>query len=170
MPIGYPFLNGPRMDAGSIELRLNFKRYIGIKSIKYKQAVKPGTVYGALPQPLGFTRGTYDAVTGEIAFYREEFQDIITDLQVFAVGFLEAMFVGSVTYSELPPNAVPGNPAGASTDQILGMRFTGSDHSAEMGSSDPLVVTCEFMALVLFAGGKPPLNALARIVTAQTAL
>jgi hypothetical protein len=114
---------------------------------------------------LGFTRGMYK-VEGSIQIYREEFQDLITDLQAIAVGILEANFLATVTYSELSPlnGALPTGVVGAtSTDSIIGMRFTASDHSIEAGSSDPLVVELPFVARYCLIGGLPPLSNLFRI-------
>jgi hypothetical protein len=169
MPLGYPLLNGPRQDAGSIEIKLNAKRYIGIKSISYKQEIDPGVVYGGLAQPLGFTRGIYKPVEGEIVFLREEFVELTSDLQILAVGLLEAQFAAIITYSEVPPASVPGNPLNTSKDEILGMRFKASDHKAEFGTNDGLVVAMPFMALMLFVNGKAPLNSVVRAVTAASA-
>src|SRR5882672_2473987 len=165
MPIGYPGVNGDRFDASSIELQLNTKRYIGVKSVKYRQSLEPGLVYGFSSQPIGRTRGQYKA-DGTIQIYREEFQDLSLDLQNIAVGLLEANFLCTVTYSELNPlnGQLPTGVVGAtSTDVMVGMRFSATDHSAESGSSDPLVVELPFTAMYQITNGIPPLTNLFRI-------
>ncbi len=165
MPIGYPGVNGDRFDASSIELQLNTKRYIGIKQVKYRQSLDPGMVYGFSAQPIGRTRGQYKC-DGSIQIYREEFQDLSVDLQTLAFGLLEANFLCAITFSELNPlnGALPsGVVGGTSTDTIVGMRFSATDHSADAGSSDPLVVEMPFTAMYQITHGIPPLTNLFRI-------
>jgi hypothetical protein len=165
MPIGYPFANGDRFDASSIELTLNAKKYIGVKRIAYRQARNPGLVYGLSAQPLGKTRGTY-AVEGTIQIYREEFQDLCVDLQQLAVGLLEANFLCTVTYSEVDPlsGKIPtGGVGSTSRDELIGMNFTATEHAVEGGSNEPLVVELPFMAMVLNVHGIPPLAGLMRV-------
>jgi hypothetical protein len=165
MAIGYPLVAGDRFDASSIELKLNGKKYIGIKQLKYKQSLEPGEVRGLSPQVLGFTRGQYK-VEGSIQIYREEFQDLITDLSLIAVGLLEANFLATINYSEKNPlnGSLPTGVVGSDmTDQIVGMRFTSTDHSVDAGSSDPLVVELPFLARYLLIGNIPPLSNLLRV-------
>lgn len=165
MPIGYPGVNGDRFDASSIELQINTKKYIGVKSVKYRQSLEPGMVYGFSSQPIGRTRGQYKC-EGSIQIYREEFQDLAIDLQTLAVGLLEANFLVTVTFSELSPlnGALPTGVVGStSTDTIVGVRFSADDHSAEAGSSDPLVVELPFTAMYQLTHGIPPLTNLFRI-------
>lgn len=165
MAIGYPLVNGDRFDASSIELQLNTKKYIGVKQVKYKQSLEPGEVRGFSPQVLGFTRGLYK-VEGSIQIYREEFQDLSVDLQTIAVGLLEANFLATITYSELSPlnGALPTGVVGStSTDTIVGMRFTATDHTVDAGSSDPLVVELPFVARYCLISGIAPLTNLFRI-------
>jgi len=165
MPIGYPLVAGDRFDASSIELKLNAKKYIGVKSVKYKQELEPGEVRGFSPQVLGYTRGLYK-VEGSIQIYREEFQDLSIDLQTLAVGLLEANFIATIVYSETGTlnNVLPAGIVGAtSMDTIVGVRFTGTDHSVEAGSSDPLVVELPFKARYLLVNGMAPLTNLFRI-------
>lgn len=165
MGIGYPLANGDRFDASSIELQLNTKKYIGVKSIKYRHSLEPGMVYGFSAQPLGRTRGQYKA-EGTISIYREEFQDLSIDLQTLAVGLLEANFLATITYSELNPlnGQLPTGVVGStSTDTVVGMRFSATDHSVEAGTSDPLVVELPFTALYCLINGALPLTNLFRI-------
>jgi hypothetical protein len=165
MPIGYPGVNGDRFDASSIELQLNTKRYIGVKQLKYRQSLEPGMVYGFSSQPLGRTRGQYKC-EGSIQIYREEFQDLSVDLQTLAVGLMEANFLATVTFSEVNPlnGALPTGVVGStSTDSIIGMRFSATDHTAESGTSDPLVVELPFTAMYQITNGIPPLTNLFRI-------
>jgi hypothetical protein len=105
-------------------------------------------------------------VEGTIQIYREEFQDLVVDLQTLAVGFLEANFLATITYSELSPlnGALPTGVVGStSTDRIFGVRFSATDHSVESGSSDPLVVEMPFTALYVLINGVFPLTNLARV-------
>ena len=163
MPVGYPVINGNRFDFSSVELQLNGRRYIGVKAINYKQEIDPGEVRGTAPQLLGRTRGTYKA-EGSIELYREEFADLCSDLQALAVGFLEANFLCTVTYSELPPNGIPNSlPSPVQTDTLVGLRFKSDDHSMQSGSSDPIVVKLEFTLMYLMVNGSLPVNNLLKL-------
>jgi hypothetical protein len=158
-------VQGDRFDASSIELVLGTKRYIGVKQVKYKQSLEPGEVRGFSPQVLGFTRGMYK-VEGSIQIYREEFQDLATDLQSLAIGLLEANFQAVITYSEAltTTGAIPSGVIGAtSIDAIVGMRFTATDHSIDGGTSDPLVVEMPFVARYMIVNGFAPLNSLLKV-------
>jgi hypothetical protein len=169
MALGYPLINGVRYDASSVELKINAQRYIGVASLDYEQGLDPGIVRGLNPQALGFTRGMYE-VSGTIALYREEFNDLTTNFLTVAQGLLEANVLCTVTYSELPPAAIPtGAVSGTTTDTIVGMRFTRSRHSVRAGSSDPLVVELPFIARYLLVNGVPALNQLLKGVQAATA-
>src|SRR6266851_2860179 len=140
--VGYPIINGNSFDYSSVELKINALKYTGIRSINYKQELQPGKVYGAgAPQLIGRTRGQLD-VSGSIEIYREEFLDLTTSLQNLAVGLLEANFVVTVTYSELPPVGIPGAvPSPTQSDTIVGVRLQNVDTSPSQGS-DPITVKC----------------------------
>src|SRR6266849_4949904 len=149
MPLGYPLVSGVRFDASSIELKINTLRYIGVTEIQYEQELLPGEVRGLNPQILGFTRGMYK-VSGTLTILREEFQDLTSNM--------------------VPPAAIPtGAVAGTSTDTIVGMRFTGTRHRAQGGSSDGLTVEMPFIARYLLTNGIPALNSLLKMAVAATA-
>ena len=169
MPIGYPLVNGNRFDASSIELQINGKRYIGCTDCTYEQTLEPGEVRGLSPQLLGLTRGIQKC-SGTITILREEFDDLTLDLQNLAVGLLEANFTITVTYSEVPPVAIPSGVVGTtSTDTIVGARITGTRHKFSAGSSDPISVEMPFMARYILVNGIVPLNNLLQIATAASA-
>lgn len=169
MPIGYPLVNGNRFDASSIELQINGKRYIGVTECDYEQTLDPGEVRGLSPQILGLTRGVQKC-SGRIVLLREEFDDLTVDLQTLAVGILEANFTITVTYSEVPPVAIPSGVVGTtSTDTIVGVRITGTRHKFSAGSSDPIGVEMPFMARYILVNGVLPMNNLLQIATAATA-
>jgi len=169
MPIGYPLINGVRFDSSSVELKVNAQRYIGVSSISYEQSLEPGRVDGLNPQALGYTRGKY-SVQGTIALYREEFNDLSTNFLTVAQGLLEANVTCTVTYSELPPAAIPsGAESGTTTDTIVGMRFTGTRHNVQGNTADPLVVEMPFIARYLLVNGVPALNQLLKGALAATA-
>src|SRR6266852_2850033 len=169
MPLGYPLVNGVRFDSSSIELKINTLRYIGVTEIQYEQELLPGEVCGLNPQILGFTRGLYK-VSGTLTILREEFQDLTSNMVTVAQGLLEGNVVCSITYSEVPPAAIPtGAVAGTSTDTIVGMRFTGTRHRAQGGSPDGLTVEMPFIARYLLTNGIPALNSLLKMAVAATA-
>lgn len=168
MPVGYPLTAGNRFDASSIELVLNGKRYIGCTALEYRQSLTPGVVRGLSAQPLGYTRGIYDA-GGRLTMLREEFQDLSTDLVALSLGFLEARFMGQVTYSELPPSASgAGLPTTTSIDTIWFLRFTEDEHQINAGSSDPLTVSMQFVCMFILVNGIAPMNNILKNAVAAT--
>lgn len=169
MPLGYPLINGVRFDSSSVELKLNTLRYIGITEIEYEDGLAPGRVDGLNPQALGYTRGKYDA-GGTIRILREEFNDLTTNLLTIAQGTFEANMVCTVTYSELPPAAIPtGSVAGTTTDTIVGLRFIKKRHQVSASSSDGLTVEMQFIARYILTNGVAPLNQLLKGALAATA-
>ncbi len=168
MPVTYPLITGVRFDASSIELSLNGKRYIGVTEMEYEQTLEPGEVRGLSAQILGYTRGIQKA-GGRLMMLREEFQDLSIDLQTLATGLLEANFLCSIHYAELPPLSIPGNPFATSTDQIWGLRFTGTRHRFQQGSSDPIVVEMPFVARIILVNGLQPMNNILRFAIASIA-
>jgi len=168
MPVTYPLITGVRFDASSIELNLNGKRYIGVSEMEYEQTLEPGEVRGLSAQILGYTRGIQKA-GGRLMMLREEFQDLSVDLTALATGLLEANFTASIHYSELPPMSFPGNPSATSTDMILGLRFTGTRHRFQQGSSDPLTVEMPFVARLMLINGIQPMNNILKYAIAAIA-
>lgn len=168
MAVNYPLTLGERLDASSIELNCNGKRYIGFSAIEYEYSLEPGEVRGGSPQVLGYTRGIYKA-GGTLTFWREEFQDLINDLQTLAVGVLEAQFLVTITYSNLPPLAALAIPGFTSTDTILGLRLTSGKHNIKSGSADGLEITLPFVAPLILVNGLQPMNSLLRYAIAAVA-
>lgn len=159
-PVTFPLGAGPRFDASSIELVINGQRYIGCSEVEYSQELMPGTVRGLTPQAIGFTRGVYSA-KGSLTMYREEFQALTQQIAALAQGgFLEAMFLIDITYSEL---LLPLN---FSHDSIWGVRFTEDLHKIQAGSGEALTVQVPFVALYVLVNGIIPFTALAQIATA----
>lgn len=168
MPVTYPLTTGNRLDASSIELNLNGKRYIGFSEMEYEQSLTPGEVRGATPQVLGYTRGIYKA-GGTLSIFREEFQDLTNDLQSLAVGFMEANFLATVTYSELPPFASIPIPLFSSIDTLVGLRFTDTKHIIKAGSADGLIVTLPFVCRLILVNGIQPMNNILKFAVAAIA-
>lgn len=168
MPATYPLTTGNRLDASSIELNINGKRYIGFSEMEYEQSLEPGEVRGATPQVLGYTRGIYKA-GGTLTILREEFQDLTLDLQTLAVGFLEANFVATVTYSELPPLASLAIPGFTSIDTLIGLRFTSTKSIIKTGTADPLIVTLPFVCRMILVNGIQPMNNILKYAIAAIA-
>lgn len=168
MSVTYPNTVGTRFDASSIELVLNGKRYIGFSDVEYESSLEPGEVRGGAPQVLGYTRGLYKA-GGTISLYREEFQDLTTDLQSLAFGFFEANFLATITYSELPPLSAIALAAFTSVDTIVGLRFTSMKGNVKAGTADPLVVTLPFVARMILINGIQPTNNILKYAVAAVA-
>jgi len=168
MPVTYPQLAGNRFDASSVELTINGKRYIGAIAGRYTQTVTPGVVRGLASQILGWTRGIQDC-SGSFTLLREEFQDLTTDIATIATGILESGMLVTVTYSELPPAASGfGLPLTTGTDTIVGLRFTGTTHAFNAGSSDPLSVEMPWIARYILINGFSPLNSLFKAAAASS--
>lgn len=121
-------INGQNYDFSHAEILLNGSR-IPVKSINYRDSLEPGEVRGNHSQPLGRTRGQYEA-SGDVTLHRAE-RDYF--LQLLGPGYMERTFDVVVMYAN------GTNPV--STDRLLHCRITGLD---EGGSAGPDALETQF--------------------------
>lgn len=139
-PIPYPLINGFRHDWSSIELKIDNQLIKGFTEVKYQDSLKGAFVYGAHPQPVGETRGVYEA-SGSITLLLAEATKLT---KLLSPGFKEKRFPFSVSYSESWYDTI--------TDQIIGARITDSDGGATQGP-DGLVKTFPLSVLYVIWNG-----------------
>lgn len=141
----YPLINGVRHEWSSIEIKLNGVVYIGVKEIAYSDSLEPTKVYGVHPQPIGRTRGQYEA-EASFTLYLDEANTLIDAL---GDGFKEVPFDIVVSYSEGGKTI---------TDEIIGARIKANDQSNSQGS-DPLERKFDLDIMFVRWNGKESLKA-----------
>lgn len=126
MAIDYPLINGIRHEWSSCEIKLGGVVYVGVKEVSYSDKLEPTKVYGAHAQPIGRTRGVYSC-EGSITLYLAEANEL---RRALGPGYKEVSFDIVASYSEDELEAI--------TDELVGCRIKGEDHSASQGA-DALV-------------------------------
>jgi hypothetical protein len=149
-PVPYPLINGLRYDFSSVEITAGARLFNGVKSIKFSQTLEPGKVRGNRSQVLGRTRGPLDS-DGSLELYRLEFQDLISVLATLrpGVGFMEAAFDITVTYSEAGTPVIQ--------DVLQGCRIKKHENSGQEGG-DALTVACDLDIMMVLPGGVAPIG------------
>lgn len=120
--VAYPLVNGVYHAFASIELKLKGDIYVGAKSINYKDSLTPVKVRGAHAEPIGRTRGDYDA-EGDLEMYSQQGHQF---LQALGQGYKETTWDATVTYSE--------NGLDTITDTLIGCRIQEVDKSNSQGT------------------------------------
>ena len=92
----YPELNGNRFEWASVEIRCDFRRYLGCKSLNYSQELAPGEVYGNHAQKIGRTRGELKP-EGSLEMFKEEADEMLFS---FGHGYMENVFDVVANYME----------------------------------------------------------------------
>src|SRR4051812_23864530 len=93
----FPLINGFYPSFASIELVVNDKIKVGVKSITYSQKLENGDVYGTSPQQMAKTRGKLIAVAG-LELYLAQYYSAIANL---GAGYMEKAFNVLIHFS--PP-------------------------------------------------------------------
>lgn len=145
MTIAYPLINGVRHEWSSVEIKCKGKIFVGVKEIAYSHKLEPTKVYGTHPQPIGRTRGVYTP-EASITLYLAEAQELREEL---GDGYMEESFDIVCAYSESALDAI--------TDEIIGCRIKGEDHSASQGP-DPLVRKFDLDVMLIRLNGKDALK------------
>jgi hypothetical protein len=155
-----PLINGNRFDSSSVTVRINGKKYVAVQSIDYEASVEPGFVFGtSTAVPIGRTRGQLKTDNATIELLREEYSDMLLDIQSLAIGFCEANFLITVSFSEAP-NALAGTPQ---IDSLIGCRFKGFGQNVKVGN-EALVVRLPFTFMNCLANGVPLISAPANLI------
>jgi hypothetical protein len=132
-------VNGQAATGGSLDI-------VEFNSISYDHKLEPEFVRGAHAQPLGRTRGNYEA-SGSITLYKAAAAALIKGL---GPGYLEKEFDLTVTYGNQPATVDAGAPTvggvisgiasagfgaamGMVTDELIGCRIRNDGNSHSQG-------------------------------------
>lgn len=152
MPVSYPDINGVRFDWSSVDIKIGgVLRPIGVKSIEYSHRLEPTKVRGNHAQPIGRTRGEYEA-EGSITLFKAEAQllrDALEALPPAGGGYMEKAFEIVVSYADTGQVTV--------TDTLVGCRIKSEADSHSQGA-DPLEESIELDVMCLKKNGKNPLT------------
>lgn len=142
--VKYPKVNGVRFGWSSIELKLNGKPYVGVKSVNYSEKLEPTKIFGLAAQPIGRTRGEYSA-EGSLEMYKAEAEALKDDLAGKGNGWGEVPFDVVIQFAEAdePPITV----------ELIGCRIKASDNSASQGG-DPLVEKYDLDIMYVITNGR----------------
>jgi hypothetical protein len=143
----YPLVNGTAYEYAKVEIRIGTKRITRVKSIKYKDELKPGMARGTSHQKMIRTTGLYDA-DGSIEIYRDVWQEIKTELG--GDGYMEKVFQIVVTYG--------ANNKPLMKDELNGCSFTTTDRSGDDNSSDPLPLSLDLDIMGIKDNGNVPVK------------
>ncbi len=144
--VNFPIVNGNTFDYSSVEVWVDGRPYRGVKSINYKDSLKGTKVRGTHAQPLGRTRGEYDA-DGDIEFYRETWNDIRNAL---GPGYMERVFDVTVQYQEVP--------SPIQVDRLRGVRISENNRSNAQGADALTVKLTLDILLPIEDSGIAPIN------------
>lgn len=151
--ISYPLQNGNYHSFSSLELKITSGQaagqiFVGFKSLNAKDSLTPTKVRGAAAEPIGRTRGDYDA-EGDMELYEQQAHQL---LQALGQGYKEQTF--DITYSFAETNL------DTITHQLLGCRIQEVDSSNAIGTdASTLKFTLNIMK-ILFDGLESLLNPL----------
>ncbi len=116
--VPYPLVNGNYHAFASIEVKTaDGNIYTGVKAVNYKNSLKPTKVRGTNAEPIGRTRGDYDA-EGDVEFYEQQGHQF---LQALGNGYGEKPFDMTVTFSETGLDTIQ--------HQLIGCRIEEVDSS-----------------------------------------
>ena len=127
-PIPFPLVQGVRFDHSSLDIKLAGLSFTGVKSLDWKDEMKPGEAYGTSAQRLGTTRGQYKA-SGNLEVWKAEalnFEALLIQ-QYPGIGLLEIRFPIDITY-------VMEGGIGPFTSNLVACRITDRSDSSSAGS------------------------------------
>ncbi len=122
--VAYPLVNGVYHAFASVEIKFDGNIYVGVKAVNYSDSLTPTKVRGTSSEPIGRTRGDYDA-DGDIELYKQQAHQL---LQALGNGYKEKVVNITVTYSE--------NGLDTIVDEIIGARIEKVEQSNSQ-SPDP---------------------------------
>lgn len=156
--ISYPLQNGDYHSFASVELKVTSgpaagQIFPGVKTVNAKDSLTPTKVRGAASEPLGRTRGDYDA-EGDMEMFVQQGHQF---LQALGPGYKQITFDISITFSEANLDTVQ--------HQLLGCRIQEVDSSNSAGTdASTLKFTLNIMK-ILFDGLESLLDPLAGAAT-----
>jgi hypothetical protein len=145
-PVQYPMVNGHRYSWASVEIGANNGAVVrGIKSIDYDHSLTPTKIMGTGPNPVGRTRGVYEA-KATIEMYRTEWENLKATLGQSGVGFGETSFPITCQYADVGQPVV--------TDTLEGCRVENPSFSGAEGA-DALTVKITLNVMRILENGLP---------------
>ena len=155
-PLTYPLINGRRYDFSSITFLANGQPIVGITEINYKQELKPGELYGTLPQKIGATRGQLKP-TASFTMFELEYNALITALCTLngttGAGYMEVRFDIQVQKQD----GFGSNLGTLITDILRGCKLVSADRAYKSGP-DPLQVKVELDLFYIQENGQLPIG------------
>ncbi|MEM9692608.1 MAG: hypothetical protein AAGA56_08690 [Myxococcota bacterium] len=146
MAESFPNINGYEYSFASIEINVDGRTYTGIKAMNYRHSREVGNAEGSPAELLGFARGSYTGVEGDMMMLRRTHDTLVQDL---GPGYFDRMWDAIVSYAEEGLPLV--------TDELRGCTFTEEDYSNERGA-DPTMISLSFKGLQLRPNGVAPLR------------
>lgn len=148
--LGYPDTDGFFHSWASVEIAIaGVQKVVATKSLRYRDPLQIGKVYGTSARKIGRTRGQSDP-TGTWEVYRSSWDMIMADVLAVGgrTGFAESKFPITVSYGE------PSNPLLTVSDVLLGARIHSPEGGGQEGT-DALTVTFELdMMDIMWGKGK----------------
>lgn len=144
-PIQYPMINGHRYSWASVEHGVNGPIVRGIKSIDYDHSLTPTKILGTGPNPIGRTRGVYEA-KANVEMYRLEYENLKATLGQGGVGFGETSFTWVVQYADVGQPVI--------TDTLEGARIENPQFGGAEGG-DALTVKFTLNVMLIKENGLP---------------
>jgi hypothetical protein len=143
-----PLINGFLHEFASIEAKANGQIISGFKELSYSHKKEPAKQHGSSAQPIGRTRGQYDA-EGSITMYKRFAQDLTNAL---GPGYMDVAFTITVNYQ-------PDDLQGIITDTLVGCLIKNDEDSHSEGT-DALVTKYDLDIMYIKKGGKAPISGL----------
>lgn len=135
-----------RFEFASLDITIaGALRALGFQSISYSDTLTPTKVRGTSAQPIGRTRGEYDA-EGSLTLLKKDADELRA---VLGQGFMEKVFQITVAYAE---NAGDG----VVVDRLIDCRIRGNSNDHSQGT-DALTETLELDVMRIMWNGKNPL-------------
>jgi hypothetical protein len=141
----FPLINGRRYSFASCRLRIGGREITGFKEISYTHSMERTKVRGVGAQPLGMTRGEYEA-EGSVVLYREDWDELRDAL---GDGFMESIFDIAVSYADEGQTT--------KTDELRGCSFASNEKNPSQGT-DALEVSLDLDVTYILENGKKPLR------------
>jgi hypothetical protein len=141
MPTQNPLINGVVHDWSSVRISVRGKTILGVRTLTYSDKLESTKVYGTHPQPLGRTRGRYEA-EGSLGLYLAEANELLT---ILGPGFSEVPFDIICSYSDGVSPVI--------TDTLRGARLVGPATDYSEGG-DPLGLEFDLDILAILWNGK----------------
>jgi len=135
-PLVYPLINGVRHSLNSVELKINGRIYIGVKSFNYTRKRNRSLVRGTSPDPIAKTRGENE-YSADCELYLAEFNLVQADL---GPGYGDIPFTAYATWTENGFDTITDVLTGCTLDSTEANNSQGSDPTVRKFDLAPLKI------------------------------